>query len=290
MTTYICSECGCTFEAPACQRRKYCSRACYGRIVSRNTFGKPKSAEVKAKISGPNHYNWKGGITKRSKEERFGEKYRVWQHAVFQRDNYTCAHCGYRNTRRKHLHAHHVKSWSEFTELRFDVSNGTTLCRNCHEIEHGKRPFLQEQPCACGCGKIVSAFKVSEGVRYLPGHSKAHFSEEAIRKRNLKLRGIHRSAETRARMSAARKLRQEKPHTEEHKRKVGETMRAYFACHSPPDRAGEANGNSKLTADDAREIRQLFTDGANRNALSRQFGVSWTEINRIVKGENWKDV
>jgi len=37
------------------------------------------------------------------------------------------------------LHAHHVKSYKEFPELRYDVNNGITLCSLCHRDYHRKK-------------------------------------------------------------------------------------------------------------------------------------------------------
>lgn len=68
-----------------------------------------------------------------------------WAYAVKHRDAYICQRC------RKHkqdivkvgksstdyMHAHHIKSWKDFPELRFDVQNGITLCHDCHVKEHG---------------------------------------------------------------------------------------------------------------------------------------------------------
>lgn len=56
----------------------------------------------------------------------------VWRKAVLKRDNYECKKC----FSSEKLCVHHVKCWKKFPELRFDVENGLTLCRQCHGKAH----------------------------------------------------------------------------------------------------------------------------------------------------------
>ena len=67
------------------------------------------------------------------KHDRNSDRYKRWRKAVFVRDNFQCQHCGIK----KDIQAHHVKTWKRCEELRYDVSNGITLCRSCHLKAHG---------------------------------------------------------------------------------------------------------------------------------------------------------
>lgn len=53
--------------------------------------------------------------------------------------------------------------------------------------------------------------------------------------------------------------------------------------------AGERNGRSKLTAEQAREIRQRIRGGSARRALAREFKVSPVVIRKIERGVYWRD-
>lgn len=83
--------------------------------------------------SGKNHWNWKGGITPKNQVERNSKKAKEWRIAVFQRDKFTCQMCGAVGGK---LNAHHIKEWAKYKKLRFDISNGITLCESCHKNLH----------------------------------------------------------------------------------------------------------------------------------------------------------
>jgi 5-methylcytosine-specific restriction endonuclease McrA len=60
--------------------------------------------------------------------------YKEWKKAVFERDKYICQDCLTANN----LVAHHIITWKDNPELRFEVDNGRTLCNSCHGYLHGK--------------------------------------------------------------------------------------------------------------------------------------------------------
>lgn len=92
--------------------------------------GIPSSRKGKPSVhSGEKHYNWKGGITPEIRVIRTSRVYALWRKEVFERDNYTCQECFQRGGE---LHADHIKSFKDYPDLRLDVSNGRTLCRQCH--------------------------------------------------------------------------------------------------------------------------------------------------------------
>ena len=141
-----------TKECPVCyiifskKQRTFCSRKCcfIGKKPSRSMFwlGKKRSLETIAKLSmsmkgrlvGEKHPNWKGGITNPRKIIMRSDEYKFWRISVFQRDNYTCQECGVRsgNGQKVILNADHIKPFSLFHDLRFELTNGRTLCEPCH--------------------------------------------------------------------------------------------------------------------------------------------------------------
>lgn len=78
---------------------------------------------------GEKNYFWKGGATKKNAETRRSHPLIEWRMRVLTRDNFTCQLCGKYPAR----HADHIKSFAVHPELRTDLSNGRTLCLDCHK-------------------------------------------------------------------------------------------------------------------------------------------------------------
>ena len=79
------------------------------------------------------HWNYKGGITPENKVARNSSEMNFWRKSVFERDKYTCKKC---ETKGGSLNAHHIKHFATHPELRTVLSNGITLCVNCHREIH----------------------------------------------------------------------------------------------------------------------------------------------------------
>lgn len=102
------------------RNRRTCSRECNGKVKTaiaerRRIENPPTEAALRRRI-------------------RYSKKMADWRKAVFERDNYTCQICSARNGNGKYivLNADHIKPFAEFPALRFELSNGRTLCVTCH--------------------------------------------------------------------------------------------------------------------------------------------------------------
>ncbi len=99
-------------------------------------YSSSKRGKKYPQYSGENHWNWRGGITPYVMKLRTSIETRIWREKIFERDNYICQNCGKKNC---NLNAHHLNNFSEYPDLRFDLDNGITLCRECHLKIHRKR-------------------------------------------------------------------------------------------------------------------------------------------------------
>lgn len=115
--TKNCEACNKKFEVYPYRKNMahFCSRKCSGSV----RWGK-------------RGINWRGGITSINRVIRQSQDYKEWRTKVFKRDNYTCQDCGIVGG---WLEVDHKKMFSRFPELRFEVSNGRTLCKPCHRIK-----------------------------------------------------------------------------------------------------------------------------------------------------------
>lgn len=144
-----CRSCNIEFSYKPYKPKIHCSKSCGSKSAliksknlnngvpwNKNTKGVMKAwnkGKAYEAIRGENHHNWKGGMGQRPQSTI---EYKTWRNAIFQRDNYTCQMCEqYGGT----LHADHIKRWAENEELRYEITNGRTLCVPCHYYVTFKR-------------------------------------------------------------------------------------------------------------------------------------------------------
>lgn len=130
MGGFIYPKCGTCFKVLAARRAKYCNK-CKGAAYN----------------SGNKHYKW---IEDRSKIKRQLERNnpndKQWKLSVYRRDKFKCKMSN--PDCKGQLEAHHILSWREYPELRYEINNGITLCRFHHPLkekdEKELSPYFQK--------------------------------------------------------------------------------------------------------------------------------------------------
>jgi hypothetical protein len=119
---YVCSE----------KIRKNLSESHIG-IKQSFEWRKNKSIALKKAYSEGRHPNYKHGLSRDmiylKKIIRNSFEYKEWRKKVFERDNYICREC---NIKCDYIEAHHIKPFWKFPDLIYDLDNGLTLCKKCH--------------------------------------------------------------------------------------------------------------------------------------------------------------
>ena len=132
---------------PICKKKFITSRSVNKRTCSRVCSNKKRSLDQQGRKVTWGKKISKGknkGLTKIHKLVRTSAKYKEWRTSVFKRDNYTCVKCGVEGG---YVEADHiipfsviirhekVKTYDDYMKCNFlwDISNGQTLCRDCHK-------------------------------------------------------------------------------------------------------------------------------------------------------------
>ena len=171
---FVCQHCGAEFVRPPSSKAKFCSVACDNASEQRSQ--RSHKAATTAWSNPAARAKLMGGIARRSKDPRWNASpqfqqgpdnprytgaergrpgmgrypYKLWRNAVLVRDGFQCRECG---SREGQLHAHHRVPWNEDHQLRYAVSNGVTLCVDCHNKAHGRHTLPETRKCA-SCGEL----------------------------------------------------------------------------------------------------------------------------------------
>lgn len=149
-------------------RKKYCSKTCLYKgdsytklfekghidLVPKESRGHDEETKKKISLSGKGKHsgilawNYKSDRTqlKDDSKDRGGQLHREWSRQVKNRDGWRCK---FSNSDCSGLVvAHHILSWKEYKNLRYEVNNGITLCHFHHprkrKDEISFAPFFSE--------------------------------------------------------------------------------------------------------------------------------------------------
>ena len=80
---------------------------------------------------GEKHWRWIKDRTKIKRQtERNNPNDKQWKYQVYKRDYFKCKINN--NSCSGRIEAHHILSWKDYPELRFNINNGITLCQFHH--------------------------------------------------------------------------------------------------------------------------------------------------------------
>lgn len=111
------------------------SRAQTGMVTSKGTKrkignanrGKKRSKEIRRRMCGENHWNWRGGV---SFDPYPKDWTNLFKESIRQRDSYICQLCGvHQDELSRVLDVHHI----DYDKYNLDPENLVALCRSCHQ-------------------------------------------------------------------------------------------------------------------------------------------------------------
>lgn len=103
-----------------------------GKKMSSETLKKMSISALNRYKNKENHPRYKKDRDSLCKNEKkhLDTKYKIWMLNVKKRDNFKCRLSGIKCKGR--LEAHHIFNWTEYSELRYVINNGITLCQAHH--------------------------------------------------------------------------------------------------------------------------------------------------------------
>ena len=72
--------------------------------------------------------------------------YKEWRRRIKKRDKHSCKMPGCHRGG-KYTHVHHIKRWSDYPSLRYEDTNGITLCNFCHKVVTNNEPYYEQLFC-----------------------------------------------------------------------------------------------------------------------------------------------
>lgn len=107
-----------------------------------------EGSRARAKVNlagkrGADHPRWDDQLTEADRKYARQPEHQAWSKVVLRNDGWKCVPCG----RGGRVQAHHLRSYRLHPDVRFDPSNGITVCPGCHRAYHshvGRADFTAE--------------------------------------------------------------------------------------------------------------------------------------------------
>ncbi len=153
----ICGFCKKSFKIPLSKIKlnwgKFCSKECYTKSSQASFICEICGIQKNIPLS---HSKWRKSCSLKCNKERYRlislasfkritelrkirglGLYNQWKKQIFIRDKFICVLCKYKSVGkingRADIQADHIKSFTLYPDLRFDINNGRTLCLSCHK-------------------------------------------------------------------------------------------------------------------------------------------------------------
>lgn len=111
-----------------------------GRVFSVDTKEK-MSISKKIKYLGSGNPRWIEDRSLLKRDDRRNDSaYKEWRKQVFIRDGYKCRIDN--DSCNRTINAHHILSWNDYIELRYEINNGITLCQAHHPKRRAEEKLL----------------------------------------------------------------------------------------------------------------------------------------------------
>ncbi len=114
----------------------------YGKSHTRSS--RKKMSDARDGITGDKCWNWIKDRNQVIEKHRLRgtSEWKEWRIGVFERDEYTCQECGEGGS---NLEPHHIVPLRISMDTLFDLTNGITLCRPCHQKTIWKESEFEER-------------------------------------------------------------------------------------------------------------------------------------------------
>ncbi len=130
-----CSTCGKLLST-------YTSKTCIKHMppMSDSTREKFRQAQLKRVSEGRHNMYLQDRSLLKKKEQRNDVAYQDWRRQVWLRDGFKCKIAN--PDCKGRIEAHHILSWRDYVELRYEVNNGITLCHAHHPRKRAEEKRL----------------------------------------------------------------------------------------------------------------------------------------------------